>query len=50
MSPSPADNFRKVMLNALLWIAQAEVPANGVESTITEEDLQKNLDPKTKKS
>jgi len=44
------DNFRKIMLNALLWIAKAEVPANGVESTITAEDLQQNLDPKGKKS
>ena len=39
-------NFRKVVLNALLWIARAEVPANGVESTVTEEDLKGNLDPK----
>lgn len=44
------DDFRKVMLNALLWFAKAEVPSNGVESTVTEEDLQKNLDPKGKKS
>lgn len=43
------DNFRKVMLNALLWISKVEVPANGVESTVTEEDLKQNLDPKGKK-
>jgi hypothetical protein len=44
------DNFRKVVLNALLWIAKAEVPAGGVESKVTPEDLAKNLDPKGKKS
>lgn len=44
------DGFRKVVLNALLWIAKAEVPANGVESTVTAQDLEKNLDPKGKKS
>ena len=43
------ENFRKVMLNALLWIAKAEVPANGVTSTVTEEHLKNNLDPKTRK-
>jgi type 1 glutamine amidotransferase len=40
------DNFRKIILNALLWIAKADVPPNGVESTVTEEDLKANLDPK----
>ena len=44
------DNFRKVVLNALVWIAKAEVPANGVESAVSQEDLQRNLDPKVKKS
>jgi hypothetical protein len=42
-------NFRKVVLNALLWICKVEVPATGVESTVTEEDIAKNLDPKGKK-
>ncbi|MBL9144387.1 MAG: ThuA domain-containing protein [Verrucomicrobiaceae bacterium] len=37
---------RKLMLNAILWTAKAEVPANGVESVVTPEDLEKNLDPK----
>ena len=41
-------NFRKVVLNALVWIAHAEVPAGGVESTVTEADLAANLDPKKK--
>lgn len=38
---------RKLMLNAILWTAKADVPANGVESTVTDADLEKNLDPKT---
>lgn len=42
------DNFRKVALNGLVWIAGAEVPKNGVESTVSAEDLAKNLDPKGK--
>lgn len=37
---------RKLVLNAILWSAHADVPANGVESTVTEADLQANLDPK----
>ena len=40
------DNFRKVVLNAILWSAKAEVPATGVASMVTPEDLRKNLDPK----
>lgn len=40
------DDFRTVVLNAILWIAHVEVPPGGVLSTITEEDLNKNLDPK----
>jgi type 1 glutamine amidotransferase len=43
------ENFRKVVLNALLWIAKAEVPANGVNCAVTEEDLKNNLDPKASK-
>ncbi len=40
------DNFRKLVLNAILWTAKVEVPANGVECTVTEADLQRNLDRK----
>jgi type 1 glutamine amidotransferase len=43
------ENFRKVVLNALLWIAKAEVPAQGVASKITTDELSHNLDPKTRK-
>jgi type 1 glutamine amidotransferase len=43
------DNFRKIVLNAMLWIAKVEVPEGGVESTVTEEDMAANLDEKGKK-
>jgi trehalose utilization protein len=43
------DNFRKVVLNALLWICKVDVPPDGVASTITDEDMAANLDPKAKK-
>lgn len=39
-------NFRRIVLNALLWIAKVEVPAGGVESQVTDEQLAANLDPK----
>jgi type 1 glutamine amidotransferase len=40
------EDFRKIVLNAILWSAKIEVPANGVESKVTEEDLKLNLDVK----
>jgi type 1 glutamine amidotransferase len=40
------DNFRKLVLNAILWLAKMEVPATGVASVVTHADLQANLDPK----
>jgi len=40
------DDFRKTILNAFLWLAKVEVPAQGVESTVTPADLDANLDPK----
>lgn len=39
-------NQRKVMLNALLWIAKVDVPSGGVKDNITADDLTKNLDEK----
>ena len=42
-------NQRRVMLNALLWIAKVDVPATGVEDKITAADLTKNLDDKRRK-
>jgi type 1 glutamine amidotransferase len=43
------DDFRKVVLNGVLWLAKAEIPENGVESTVSEADLDANLDPKKPK-
>lgn len=43
------DDQRKLVLNAIVWTAKAQVPANGVESKVTAEDLAANLDPKVKK-
>lgn len=43
------DSFRKVVLNALLWICKVDVPKDGVASEVTEADLTANLDPKPKK-
>jgi hypothetical protein len=41
-------NQRKILLNALLWIAKVDVPARGVEDRITEADLAANWDDKKK--
>lgn len=39
------DNFRKIVLNAIAWIAQKDIPANGVSSaTPTDEQLKENQD------
>ena len=43
------DNFRKLVLNAILWSAKVEVPTNGVTSTVTAAELEQNLDPKGRK-
>jgi type 1 glutamine amidotransferase len=40
------DSQRKVVLNAILWTAKAEVPTGGVESQVSAEDLKANLDKK----
>lgn len=40
------DSFRKTVLNALVWLAKGEVPTSGIESKVSAEDLQQNLDPK----
>lgn len=40
------DDQRKLVLNAILWIAHADVPAGGVASTVTQEELMMNLDAK----
>ncbi len=40
------DNFRKSILNALVWAAGLDVPESGIESSVTESDLMMNLDHK----
>lgn len=39
-------NFRKVILNAIVWAAKGKVPSGGIESAATEAELMENLDPK----
>jgi hypothetical protein len=41
--------FRTLALNALVWTAKGEVPAEGVQATLDPAELSKNLDPKVKK-
>ena len=43
------ENFRRLVLNAIVWLAKLEVPAAGVSSVVTEADLAANLDPKPAK-
>jgi type 1 glutamine amidotransferase len=40
------DDFRTLVLNAILWSAKLEVPSEGVKCSVTPEELEKNLDPK----
>jgi hypothetical protein len=40
------DDFRKTVLNAILWTAKMEIPADGVPSKVTADQLEQNLDPK----
>lgn len=42
------ENQRKVVLNALVWLAKLEVPPGGIDSIVTDQDLRENLDPKNK--
>ena len=42
-------DFRRIVLNALVWVTGAEVPAGGVVSRVEEEDLKQNLDSKAQK-
>jgi type 1 glutamine amidotransferase len=39
-------NFRKLVLNAILWTAKLDLPAGGVESKVSDSELTENLDPK----
>jgi len=40
------DDFRKLVLNAILWTAKIDVPAGGVASQVSDDDLKRNLDAK----
>jgi type 1 glutamine amidotransferase len=40
------DNYRKTVLNAILWIAKADVPPSGVETPVPPELLSGNMDKK----
>jgi hypothetical protein len=42
-------NVRKLVLNSLLWIARVDVPPNGVDVTVTPEELNERLDPKVRR-
>ena len=43
------DDQRRLVLNAIVWSAKADVPAGGIVSKVTDEDLVANLDPKQPK-
>jgi hypothetical protein len=40
------DEFRKVVLNTLVWLSGVEVPERGLPSRVTASELDANLDPK----
>ena len=40
------ESFRRLVLNALVWAAGAEVPSGGIVSTVSPDLLQANQDPK----
>ena len=39
-------DFRKTVLNAMVWLTKSEVPAGGIESEVKPAELDENLDPK----
>lgn len=41
------DDFRTLVLNAILWTAKVDVPSQGAKCSLSEEDLKQNLDDKT---
>jgi type 1 glutamine amidotransferase len=42
------EDFRRMVVNAILWTAKVDVPRKGARCEITAEDLEKNLDDKPK--
>jgi type 1 glutamine amidotransferase len=43
------ENFRRLVVNAILWTAKVEVPKNGARVAMDPEELNRNLDRKGKK-
>jgi type 1 glutamine amidotransferase len=43
------ENFRRLVVNAILWTAKREVPKDGASVTMAPEELNRNLDRKGKK-
>ncbi|MFM8274250.1 MAG: ThuA domain-containing protein [Gemmata sp.] len=43
------DDFRKVVLNALVWLCKLDVPKDGVASSVSDEEVSANWDEKGKK-
>ncbi len=43
------DEYRKAVLNALVWICKLDVPKDGVESSVSDSDMKAFLDDKGKK-
>ncbi|MGI9474805.1 MAG: ThuA domain-containing protein [Rubripirellula sp.] len=43
------DDYRRVVLNAVLWTAKVDVPDQGVESKVSDQLLNANLDPKNRR-
>jgi type 1 glutamine amidotransferase len=40
------DDFRTLVLNAIVWTAKLDVPSTGIKSEVSSEELTKNLDTK----
>lgn len=40
------DDFRRCILNALVWVTGIEVPADGIASQLQPGEIERNLDPK----
>ncbi|MEX1122746.1 MAG: hypothetical protein WED82_11460, partial [Balneolales bacterium] len=38
------DDYRKYVLNSMVWLTGLDVPANGVTCEVSEADLEENLD------
>ena len=43
------DDFRRLVLNALVWTSGLDVPPGGVQSAVTADDMARNLDDKAPK-